>query len=567
MKRQKRTLLTFALLGLLVYVSCKKTDYQQKAQTTLNSIEEKFFNTHRTSDPTEKALVDYLKRQNEKLHFVEKTVKQIGFPRWDKAIVKGKLNSSGRSSSIDSSTTFYIPFVRDSENYVNASLIIKAIPSDTSFSYRCDWQYSYKQNNANSHTDSAEYYAIFFMVLDKTVFGHTRFDITDQNLFKQNGKLPLRIRLYNSQSSGRSSLVEPVDFCEDVTITFQDCPYIAMYGQCYGPGGACDNCPLCTGSISYTYCWTEWIETGGGGGGSTGGGSTGGGGGSGGSGGGDGTPPPCPGMPVARMQVPEGCSPGWQPSGGGGGSTTPPDPCSTAQNAAKKMDTLFFKSRADSMLGTIPNLTTETKEKGFAIIKKLRINPYDVTDTTISKYYCYSPISTGTDSNIVISFSTGVLEHIAASLHTHPPTGYAAHSAKDIYDFLEGRVGEESHFIGTFVAAANGSQYALTITDASQASAFLATKNQYLQGTKWNEESDIGKAYNKAYEYFLEKYKGDANQKNLAYEMAMAAVLKQFNTGFTVNKKDAAGNFKPIVVNTTQDPRKPKRTIYTQDCL
>jgi hypothetical protein len=47
----------------------------------------------------------------------------------------------------------------------------------------------------------------------------------------------------------------------------------------------------------------------------------------------------------------------------------------------------------------------------------------------------------------------------------------------------------------------------------------------------------------------------------------MAAVLTQFNTGVTLNKRDAAGNFKPIVVTTSTDPNNPKKTIYTQICL
>jgi len=50
--------------------------------------------------------------------------------------------------------------------------------------------------------------------------------------------------------------------------------------------------------------------------------------------------------------------------------------------------------------------------------------------------------------------------------------------------------------------------------------------------------------------------------------MAMAAVLNQFNTGITLNKKDASGNFKPIVVNTiVPNPNKPKKKVYPQDCL
>lgn len=42
-------------------------------------LEEKFFNTNRTSDPAEKSVIEFLKRRNEKLHFVEKTVKQLQY--------------------------------------------------------------------------------------------------------------------------------------------------------------------------------------------------------------------------------------------------------------------------------------------------------------------------------------------------------------------------------------------------------------------------------------------------------------------------------------------------------
>jgi len=127
----------------------------------------------------------------------------------------------------------------------------------------------------------------------------------------------------------------------------------------------------------------------------------------------------------------------------------------------------------------------------------------------------------------------------------------------------------DSHFEGTFVAAANGSQYAITVTDKNKAAAFLNTRDDFLTGTSWNENSLIGKAYEKAYEYFSEKiYKGNTNKKNLAYEMSMAAVIKQFDMGISLCKKDESGNFKPLVVSTSiPDPNKPKKIVYQQDCI
>ena len=126
----------------------------------------------------------------------------------------------------------------------------------------------------------------------------------------------------------------------------------------------------------------------------------------------------------------------------------------------------------------------------------------------------------------------------------------------------------DPHFEGVFVAAANGSQYAITITDPGRAAAFLNTKNSFLNDEDWNDNSVIGKAFKAAQDYYDKIYKGNPNKINLAYEMAMAAVIKQFNIGITLSKRDATGNFKPLVVTTIiPDPNKPKKKVYQQDCI
>lgn len=301
---------------LVIYSACRKTDQspEQKAEQTKNSIiEERFFNSNRTTDPNEKALVEFLRRKNDKERFVEITVAKIGYPRWDKIVTTAsKSKIAGRGASDSSLSTFYLPFVRDSQNYVNASMVIKTYPSDTSFSYKCDWQYTERQNNLTSYTDSAEYYAIFFMVLNKAVFGHTQFTITDTSLFKHNSHKPVKIQLDSVYISGRTSFMEPIEICQETTIWYQNCPWNNT--TCTGPGGTCDNCWQCTDYISWTYCWTEWIETGGGGGGGGTGGS-GGSGGTGGSGGGS-TPLDCEGptAPFAgKTYLVDPCSGGWEP--------------------------------------------------------------------------------------------------------------------------------------------------------------------------------------------------------------------------------------------------------------
>ena len=309
-----KRLVAFIFLGCSL-IMCTKKDQLATAEKEPGQIEKRFFTGNRTQNGDEKVLVDYLIRQQQKSKFVEKTVAQIGYPRWDKMIVlQRKGNKSGRGESDSSVTSYYIPFVRDSQQFVNASMIINTTASDTSFGYRCDWQYAQRQNSLNSVSDSAEYHAIFFMVLDKAVFGYTEFNITDTSIFKHNNLTPLRIKLTNPTPGNRGNDYATVQVCQNVIVTWQDCPF--PRGHCGGPNGTCDNCDECTNSGPFTYCWTTWIA-GGSGSGNTGGpgaGSSVGTGGGGNTGGG--APPPCPGTSTSQrgQTVTPGCDPGWNPT-------------------------------------------------------------------------------------------------------------------------------------------------------------------------------------------------------------------------------------------------------------
>ena len=333
---------------------------------SINAIEQKFFNTHRTADASEKAIVEYMKRQNDKLHFVAQTVKQIGYPRWDKAIAVSKTDASvnGRGQTGDSANIYYVPFVRDSENYVNASLVIKTNPADTSFSYLCDWQYSQRNYGSPSVDSTAEHLSLFFMIMDKNVFGHNRFILTDTALFashpRQNDSTLRRVEIHETSNTGGRNNTLTTSICFELIVCGSP-----NNSACKGPNG-CDylNCGA-TPAVCYltTVCidfdepppsggggggsgGTGGGSGGGGGGGGTGGGSGGGSGGSGGGsggGGGGGTPPECgePLQPLAgRINVMDPCGPGWVPDYGDGNTvSSEPDPC--AKVAPLKTDTLF----------------------------------------------------------------------------------------------------------------------------------------------------------------------------------------------------------------------------------
>ena len=168
---------------------------------------------------------------NTKDKFVEQTVRQIGYPRWDKAITNAKKKGIVKSPNLlgDFTQTFYIPFVRDSQNFVNAYMIIHTSPIDISFTYRCDWEYAQMENDTESANDPAEHFATFFMVLDKAVFGYKKFNIVDTNLFRTAHGRTKYVKLDSVVTSNGNNFYDLVEFCQDVIVFVQYCQFPDLF--------------------------------------------------------------------------------------------------------------------------------------------------------------------------------------------------------------------------------------------------------------------------------------------------------------------------------------------------
>jgi hypothetical protein len=548
----KPLLFTATTIFLFFVNGCRKTDLSLPRKSDV-SIEEQFFEKSAVSIPQVRRVAETFSQRNRETILIGPFLKKYGQPLWDKGftVIQG-LRKASRNTTEDTDTVVIIPVVQP--NIAEVQTYIEAHLSDTvQLNIHTGSEYrNLRFSNADTPINKAEKLAIRFMLLNKDVFHHESFVIKDKRLFHNTNTytdtagIQRKVILNGTPHNARM-----VTLCVDIITTPSG-----------NRTGTCNNCNIHipTSPTTTTICQSWWEDddegvgvvpgdVGSGGGSGAGGGDT-----------------PCTGSGTLNRVLPCGNTgdDGWDPIPVGEGGTQ--DPCVIAKEAAKQMDSIFIKSKADSALATLPDLATAPIERGFPIIKRLRVNPYNVHDTSVLRYYSGS-VHEGTDSSVNYTYYIGMLEHTAATLHTHPRSGYAAHSAKDIYKCLEERIGEEAHFGGTFVAAFNGDRYAITITNPAQAAAFLGTKNEYLQGTKWNEVSAIGKAFKLAQVYFENVYKDHPNKIHLAYEMAMAAVLNQFNSGITLNKQNAAGNFTPIIVKTTPDPRKPKKTIYTQECL
>jgi uncharacterized membrane protein YgcG len=427
-------LLTYLGISVLIFnLSCKKFDSAQTPkEIQANSYDVNFFNSHRTNDIKENAIVNYLKRINEKENFVDKVVKQIGYPRWDKAIYTRESNNNSFAASNDSSNIFFIPFVRDSQNYVNASLIIETNSSDTSFQFKCDWQYTQMQNTPNSVQDSAENFAVLIMKLDQAVFGYTKFSILDNNLFKRNNKNAISIELAApNQNSGNNLML--AEGCSEVTISWNDCPY----PSCNGAGGSCDGCSLCTSSISYTFC------TGGGGGGSTGG---------------SGIPPG--GSPPGGGTT----NGGGTPTGGGGGGWIPilnsNDPVSPINDSIPNILARACNTQSDSVFNW--GLSNNFKEQSFILVRKNGI--------IYPKNY---KVGTEDGSGTKVNYFLGPGEVLVGYVHTHPveidPKGRSFFSFNDIQ---EARKNAAFPSYCAIIECGN-KRYALVIEDKTKLNAFI----------------------------------------------------------------------------------------------
>mgnify|MGYP007115599262 FL=1 len=400
------------VFAMAIFFSCTKTD--DVLRHSAAEAEQRFFDSHRSNDPTEKSLVEYIRRQNEKYGFVPKTISQIGYPRWNKAITIQQKNSSPTSRGENSDTAvYYIPFVRDSQNYVNASMVIKVATSDTSFSYLCDWQYSQLQNNDTSVSDAAEHYGVFFMRLDKAVFGHNKFNILNSNLFSTAHGPAEYVKLDSIVSPNVNSLIEQVQLCQNVLIYFNDCT--TPDDPACIPN--CDRCWLCTSSFNYEYCWMEYVETGGGGSGGTGGGGGPGSGGTGGGSGGGGTPPePCDGpqgLLAGRGDLPCDDEPGWEPLPIG--DNPPATPCESLKSLFNQPALNTTSIITDSLKTFIQ--THPSGEAGAAF----RIAP----DGSAS-FNMLPPTTT-----LELSIPAG--GNVYSAIHSHSNNGYPMFSWSDVF--------------------------------------------------------------------------------------------------------------------------------------
>ncbi|WP_185147009.1 hypothetical protein, partial [Chryseobacterium echinoideorum] len=170
----------------------------------------------------------------------------------------------------------------------------------------------------------------------------------------------------------------------------------------------------------------------------------------------------------------------------------------------------------------------------------------------------------GTQTNIVAQSPNF---KINAGVHTHSPGGAAPPSATDIYSFMKANK-INSEFTLYYTISYDGNDYVFSIVDLYKFKNFATTypENEYTDseyGT-WKYGNVIGDSFYSIFRYF----KAQGKSKNESFELATAYILKKYNFGVGLSKKDGNGDFKPIFLEEQQDPNNPKKKIFnkTENC-
>lgn len=435
----------FLVFGLIlvvttVYTACRKVDIpNEKKEFITDQKWNKFFSQHPSSDKQVQSINLWLSKMNVNSDFVKLTTERVGFPRWDKAMLYRASNAGGRGNA-DSAIITFIPFVRDGQDYVNASLMVITTATDTTTSWLCDWHYSaYNFNPPASSSISAIEAFIFFAKFDRHVFGRNEFSITDHRLFycltgmSVDSNKNYIIRLDSTAVAGRPGvLIAPVDPTCLMVYEYVALGYTVIYHQIGN------------------WCIIDDISFG----------NTGGGSGSGTGGGGGGTPPPpeCQ-PPVANRgmnaQPPgTGCPLGWQPI-----PYNPPivDPCSNsdASSGASATSQYIGLNSTVQQFASF-DLTTTTQPEQFFVVNN------------ISGSNVPGSIQTSTPNGGSISQS--VTPNTVIVVHTHPFGGIPGPSAGDYFTLAS----FGSNFQISYIVAYDGTKYAIVINDLPQFQQFTA---------------------------------------------------------------------------------------------
>lgn len=160
------------LVSLIIFNACKKHDFGSQIRSDSRIIT-KFFEHNANIDTTVKAIIESIKRQNDKRNFAVRLTNTAGYPVWNKSKVSIK----------DEKKQVFIPFVLENGNQTNAVLIARLSGRDTL--YHLLYGAAYKKYGFDKKVKdrwTAREIFTAFAIFDKEIFGHEKFTVKDDRL-------------------------------------------------------------------------------------------------------------------------------------------------------------------------------------------------------------------------------------------------------------------------------------------------------------------------------------------------------------------------------------------------
>ena len=108
-----------------------------------------------------------MKNEHSKYSIVSNLVENAGYPIWNKSISFSKAGTARNNSGDSDTSVTFIPFVKDSQNFVNSTLIIRSERGDTAFKMIYDFQYKEYTFGVNTDDFTAKDIMNIFITLDK----------------------------------------------------------------------------------------------------------------------------------------------------------------------------------------------------------------------------------------------------------------------------------------------------------------------------------------------------------------------------------------------------------------
>ncbi|NCU05327.1 MAG: hypothetical protein GXC73_15220 [Chitinophagaceae bacterium] len=210
--------------------SCRKTTQKENSSNTLvkKALEREFFTIPTGTDKSVIRIAEKLKKYNSEYFFIDRVVKNEGFPIWDKSLILGNNSAyqiTSRTANENDTLLVFIPLSPVNTTEINGVFAGKVVgDSVVKINHIKESDYA-KLGFSDSSKLNADNLISLLMYIQNRVFGTESFVVNDLRLFKdikpatKNKEKLIRFNAINNELSSRainSRLIE-IEYCYKIS--------------------------------------------------------------------------------------------------------------------------------------------------------------------------------------------------------------------------------------------------------------------------------------------------------------------------------------------------------------